>query len=266
MNSSRSVAGKNFLNLEMLDAQIASALNKIIPNSHLKKKVSLEEQQAQKEDRFLRGRQIAFMISDYFRITGAHGTVLDEADLFSVTLHDDNIQEFDTRWDEILLSMTKIQPDDILESLYKLRVRESDQLKTGLELCDMEIHQKMSMPNDQKLRTVVKRSIDQKLRFRNFDARNERIEKGAVVTSRRRLGSVERGQGVFYQWKAKEQCSKGDQCSFPHESNDRSKPTPKAEPPSEPQPSRTRGRSVSEKKKKKKCQRQKQSDKFNRLT
>ena len=30
--------------------------------------------------------------------------------------------------------MTKIPPDDILESVYKLRIRESDQLKTVLEL------------------------------------------------------------------------------------------------------------------------------------
>ena len=48
----------------MLDAKIASALNKIIQNSQFKKKVSLEEQKAQKEDPFLRGRQIAFMIYD----------------------------------------------------------------------------------------------------------------------------------------------------------------------------------------------------------
>ena len=54
--SSRSIAGKNFANFEMLDARIASALNKVIQNSHFKKKVSLEEQEAQKEDRFLRGR------------------------------------------------------------------------------------------------------------------------------------------------------------------------------------------------------------------
>ena len=46
------------------------------------------------------------MIYDYFRGTSAHDTVLDYADffLFSVTLRDDNIQEFDTRWDEVLLS------------------------------------------------------------------------------------------------------------------------------------------------------------------
>ena len=97
LKSSRSIAGKNFPNFEMLDAKIAPALNKIIQISLLKKKVSLEEQKAQKENRFLRGRQIAFMICDYFRVTGSHDTVLDYADVFSVTLHDDNIQEFDTR-------------------------------------------------------------------------------------------------------------------------------------------------------------------------
>ena len=64
----------------MLDAKIASALNKIVQNSQFKKKVSLEELEAQKEDRFLRGRQIAFMIYDYFRMNGAHDTVLDYAD------------------------------------------------------------------------------------------------------------------------------------------------------------------------------------------
>ena len=48
-------------------------------------------------DWFPRGRQIAFMIYDYFRLAGARDTVLDYADLFSVTLRNDYIQEVDTR-------------------------------------------------------------------------------------------------------------------------------------------------------------------------
>ena len=47
---SRSVVGKNHPNFVILDAKIASALSKIIQNSHFKKKVNLEEQKAQKED------------------------------------------------------------------------------------------------------------------------------------------------------------------------------------------------------------------------
>ena len=118
--------------------------------------------------------------------------------------------------------------------------------KTVLEWYDME-NQKLSMPNYQKLKTMVKRSIDQKLRLRNFDARHEKIETGAVVKSHRGLSGIERGKGICYQWREKGQCSKGDQCSFRHESNDRAKPTPKTAPPSEPPTSKTRGRSASRK-------------------
>ena len=65
LKSSRSVAGNSFPNFEMLDAKIASALNKIIQNSKFQKKVSLEEQKAQKEGKFLRRKSITFMIYDF---------------------------------------------------------------------------------------------------------------------------------------------------------------------------------------------------------
>ena len=63
LKSSQAVCGKDFPYFEMLVAKIASALNKI----------NLEEQ---KEDPFLRGGLIAFMIYDYVRETGAHDTVV----------------------------------------------------------------------------------------------------------------------------------------------------------------------------------------------
>ena len=53
--------------------------------------------------------------------------------------------------------------------------------KTVLELYDLAI----STPDYQKLNTMVKRSMDHKVRLRNFDTRNERIESGTVVTHRR---------------------------------------------------------------------------------
>ena len=80
--------------------KIASALNKIIHNTASSKKVSLEEMKAHKEDRFLGGRQIAYLIYKYFRVTGANDSVGNYADLFTVALRNNNIQEFDTNWDE----------------------------------------------------------------------------------------------------------------------------------------------------------------------
>ena len=71
-------------------------------------------------------------------------------------LRNDDIQEFDSKLDGILLSMTKIPPDDILRGLYKLRKRESEKLKTELELYDLEIHQKKLGPEYHRLKTMVK--------------------------------------------------------------------------------------------------------------
>ena len=143
LKSSRSVSGKNFQNFWDAGREDCLGSEQDHPKFPVQKRRSdQKEQKAQKEDRFLRGRQIALMIYDFFRVTGAHDTVLDYADSFSVTLRDDNIQELDTRCDEVLLSMSKIPSDDVLESLYKLRIRELAQLKNVLELYDMEIHQK----------------------------------------------------------------------------------------------------------------------------
>ena len=100
--SSSSVRGIQMPNFEVLDARISSALNRIIQNTRFKKKVCLEEQKAQKEDRFLRGRQIAYLIYEYFRVTGANDSVENYADLFTIGLRNDDIQEFDSKWDGIL--------------------------------------------------------------------------------------------------------------------------------------------------------------------
>ena len=97
LKSSRSITGTPGPDFEVLDARIASALNKIIQNTRFKKKVSLEEMKAHKEDRFLRGRQIACLIYEYFQVTGANDFVENYADLFTVVLRNDDIQEFDSK-------------------------------------------------------------------------------------------------------------------------------------------------------------------------
>ena len=181
--------------------------------------------EAHKEDRFFRGRQIAYLIYEYFRVTGANDSVVNYAELFTDILRNDDIQEFDSKWDEIILSMIQIPSDDILESLYKLRVRESEKLKTVLELYNMEIHQKKAGPDYHRLKTMVKRSIEQNLRMKNFEARNGKFETSAVVKNQGTKKREQRSAGDFWQCKANGQCSKGDNCSFRHDINKRAKST-----------------------------------------
>ena len=54
----------------------------------------------------------------------------------------------------------------------KLRIRESEKLKTVLELYDLEIHQKKLGPDYHKLKAMVQRSIEQEIRNKNFGNRN----------------------------------------------------------------------------------------------
>ena len=99
-------------------------------------------------------------------------------------------------------------------------------------------------PSYSRLKTSVRRHIDQTSRTRNFRAQNKIVERGAVTTSRKgRKVSAMRKVEECYQWKAIGQCSKGDSGSFSHDraSGNRrdqrqegrsSSPAPKAKAPS----------------------------------
>ena len=47
-------------------------------------------------------------------------------------------------------------------------MRESEKLKTALELYDLETHQKKLGPDYHRLKTVVKKTIEQEIRHKNF--------------------------------------------------------------------------------------------------
>ena len=74
----------------------------------------------------------------------------------------------------------EIPPDDILKGLYKSGIRESEKLKTVLEMYDLEIHQKKLGPDYHRLKTMVKRSNEQEIRNKNFGNRNGNFENAVV--------------------------------------------------------------------------------------
>ena len=74
---------------------------------------------------------------------------------------------------------------------------------------EQEINQEPSEPSYQKLKSMVKKHFDQKIGTHNIQPRNERIETGVLVNTRKwKNVSVERGLGDCYQWQAKGQCTK----------------------------------------------------------
>ena len=139
-------------------------------------------------------------------------------------LRNDDIQEFDSKWDGILLSMTKIPHDDILEGLYKLRIRESEKLKTVLELYDLEIHQKKLGRDYHRLKDYGEEKYRARnCEMKNFGARSGNFEKNAVVKNQGTKQRVQRILGDCWQWETNGQCVKGNNCSFRHDMNKRGK-------------------------------------------
>ena len=93
----------------------------------------------QKDDRFLCGRQLAFY--DLRTFPGNRHSCGWSRLLWSIQsfFRGDDVQVFDTRWDEVSLSFRQVPSDDILESLYKTRMRGSDQLEAILVVYEHRI-------------------------------------------------------------------------------------------------------------------------------
>ena len=89
----------------------------------------------------------------------------------------------------------------------------------------MEIHQKKAGPDCHRLKTMVKRSIEQNLWMKNFEARNGNYETSAVVKNQGTKQREQRSLRDCWQWETNGQCSKGDNCSFRHDINKRAKST-----------------------------------------
>ena len=74
---------------------MAAALKKCYDKqTHFRKKISVEQQRAQKDNRFLRGRQIAYLIYEYFRPTGSYDEIQGLSGLFSIKLENDDNSGF----------------------------------------------------------------------------------------------------------------------------------------------------------------------------
>ena len=78
------------------------------------------------------------MIHVFFNISGGNEAISDLKHLSQNKLENDNVQDFDTRWDEVWSAVTDRPTDSILESLYQIRVDESEELKYLLQVYAQE--------------------------------------------------------------------------------------------------------------------------------
>ena len=158
------------------------------------------------------------MIYEHFLATGAYDAAQGLSDIFNLRLQNDDVQDFDTRWDQALLSASEVPTENGPgRFVYMSKLQDSGQLQTTLALYDQETMQNNGQPSYSRLKIAVGRQIHQQMRTCNFTARNEIVEKGAVTKRPEgRKAVVERKVGECYQWKALGRRSRGDSCTFSH--------------------------------------------------
>ena len=136
----KSITGKDFPDYEELVLMMASRLKRCCDKqAHFRKKISVEEHRAQKDNRFLRGRQDAHLISEYFGPDGFYDEIQGLSGLFSIKLENDNIQFFYLRWEQALLLTSDPPSDKVLEGLYVSKLQDSSQAQTVVALYNQEI-------------------------------------------------------------------------------------------------------------------------------
>ena len=178
----KSISGKDFPDYEELDLMMAAALmTGYDEHTHCREKISVEEQRAQKDNGVLRGRQIADLVYEYFRPTGSCDDIQGLSGLLGIKLENDDIQDFDLRWEQALL-LTSVPPfDNVLEGLYVSKLQDSSQIQTIMALYNQEILRGGGKRDFHRLRLCVTLYIEQAQRSKNFRIQNEITERGAVT-------------------------------------------------------------------------------------
>ena len=192
-------------------------VSSIIPTS--RRRVSLEEHESPKRRTvsFAEDRSLTWSTSTSGSL---EPTILSRhyADLFTVALRNENIQEFDSKWDEILLSMTQ---NPIWWHLGKLvQIKNTRVWETQDRIGIVQLTWLSQIEDN------CKRSISRIYVIGILKPETEIMKE--TPWSRIWRQQKQRGQRIFgdcWQWEAKGQCSKGDNCSFRHDVNKRAKMT-----------------------------------------
>ena len=139
----------------LLDSKLAAGLAKIL-HGDLARQIQLLEEKAEANQKLLKGRQIAWHIKDYFRISAEQGAVLDVSDLVSVTLGNNDVKRFLQDWESVLLSIDSVPSNSILESLFYRQLGKADSLKSLLELYRQGVTQDGKPKDYERLLNMIK--------------------------------------------------------------------------------------------------------------
>ena len=90
---------------ETLDMKIADAFARAISGEFARQISILETELMEKHGKFLKGRQIAWLLNNFFRMSEVEGSILEFEDILNVELRNGNLKQFLYEWDLCIMGM-----------------------------------------------------------------------------------------------------------------------------------------------------------------
>ena len=103
------------------------------------------------------GRQIAWIIYDYFKISEQEGALLEFKDLLLIKFKS-NLKGFIHEWDMTLLGINDTPKVEILESLFRQELEKDNSIKDIMHQYEQDFHQRNEPRSYGKLKTMSDRA------------------------------------------------------------------------------------------------------------
>ena len=193
--------GISMPNLEVLDAKIAPVLNRIIHDSRFKKKVSLEEQKAQKEYLSVaEDRSLTWSTSTSGSLEPMIFSRIMPTFLHLIVLRNDDIQEIRFEMGRNLIVYDENPIWRHLGRIVQIKNTSLRNSRPCWNCMTWRIIRRKAGPDYNRMKTKVNRNIEQYLLNRNFGTRNENDERNPVVQNQGAKQRVQRILGDCWQW------------------------------------------------------------------
>ena len=172
-------------------------------------------------NKFLNGRQLAWLIFQDYKRPDLEIAMLDFDDLMALEIKGENLSAYINQLDKMLLQINERPSDAVLESLLLKNVRKCSHFAPVLQMYEYE-HQHKGGPKDYKSLLQLARNHIANRHADKIANQMRGATRSLSVNTVAANGAKQKGD--CNQWTGKGQCSRGDRCPYLHDSSKKGNP------------------------------------------
>ena len=160
---------------DTLSVKIAAGLYENL-RGDFKRQVATKEEELSKKHKMLNGRQLYYMILKDLERPTTEMELQTWEDLLTAELLNDNLRDFQTRWDRALMRVPEKPTDSFLENLYRRQVDKCSAFTHSMTMYNLELVQQGKKPSYERLYSMVVAYLNDQRLQRNVGPREGKAQ------------------------------------------------------------------------------------------